>query len=197
MFASNDTNLLICSYLKICDISNLLRTCTRINGTLAITIEKSLRQHMRLNIIIQSRKISSLNMTENMSIQRDIINFARSNFAPMFIEPAISACACEIFVPYLNPDLCGRTLIIIDAPRENMLAYVFHIYVDIFDMVDYHMFAYYNNASQMRCLRDLEAEDQIEDQIENLINEYRSRGVTCDYVTICCNQEIIDFIQNI
>ena len=195
---TGDTNLLICSRLNICDISNLLRTCTCINGALAkhIVIEKSLRQHMPLHVTIQSRKINRLHLEEHIILQENVINPVGCDFYPVFIDSPLTVIQPKhaLYVLYANNNLCARViLLIIHHERGQVYTYVYDEYTDILDLLYYWQNAFDENRTPRMDGWNCAAANKI----NRFIYAYRERKNIDDHLVICCDREVIEFIRNI
>src|ERR1700743_313784 len=202
MFTNDDTNLLICLQLEICDISSLLRTCAYINGALTkhIVIEKSLRLCPRYNIAVYVRTV--LGRVEK--IVRTSLT-AQKIQGPTTIPIALNPY--HTYIVYVNDSLytmliisCGHNIqedsgIEMSHADRKTNAYAIDKYIDFIDLMDIRTGLEYHH---------IRGKDKIGDTLCSGASWALScyiRGIIGheekDYRNICANQKNNDYIQQI
>src|ERR1700744_3779661 len=108
MFAA-DTLTIICSFMNIRGISNLLSVCKCLHNhglKNQIVIEKLSLKYINYDIVIKMRKIKRFNMVDNIIMQRGLISHI-DDFGPVLLYLHVE----KIFAAYIDHNLYGHILL--------------------------------------------------------------------------------------
>src|ERR1700742_4938797 len=187
----NDILVIICSYLNICAMSNLLSVCRALRRLSPhIAIKKTSRQYARIKTIIRTYHVPRFNIVENIIGQGVFINNI-GDFGPMCVIPDYKKS--DVYILYVNARLRVRKIlfIIFEYSYRRVFAFIFEKHFSMNYIIDLclsetKLFGTIGTWGERKVL--------LEQEIEDFIYEHVTLS---NWSSILTNSAVTEFIRNI